>query len=63
MLVWNGLHPGLINLDGDRPLQKCHRQHKALMAFAKHCLQSNTYPTKVEFLKECVAPKPVPKTL
>ncbi len=31
------------------------QQHKALMAFARHCLQSNTYPTKTAFLQECVA--------
>ncbi|HEY2711198.1 MAG TPA: hypothetical protein VGI60_01690 [Chthoniobacterales bacterium] len=37
------------------------RQHKALMAFAKRCLQSNAYPSKVAFLKECVAQEHVPK--
>ena len=37
------------------------RQHKAVMAFAKRCLESNTFPTKIEFLKECVSPKQQPK--
>jgi hypothetical protein len=30
------------------------QQHKAVMAFAKQCLESNAFPTKVGFLKECV---------
>ena len=38
------------------------RQHKALLAFARRSLEANTYPTKVAFLKECVAPKTSPKT-
>jgi hypothetical protein len=38
------------------------QQHKAVMAFAKHCLESNTFPTKVDFLKECISPKTHAKT-
>jgi hypothetical protein len=34
------------------------QQHKAVMAFAKQCLDSNAFPTKTEFLKECVSSKP-----
>ena len=30
-------------------------QHKAVAAFAKQCLDSNSFPPKKEFLKECVA--------
>jgi hypothetical protein len=30
------------------------QQHNAVMAFAKECLRSSAFPTKVEFLKECV---------
>jgi hypothetical protein len=30
------------------------QQHKAVLAFARGCLQSNAYPEKKEFLKECV---------
>ena len=38
------------------------RQHKAVMAFAKQCLESNAFPTKVEFLKECISSTPHAKT-
>jgi hypothetical protein len=31
------------------------KQHKAVAAFAKNCLEKNLFPTKKEFLKECVA--------
>jgi hypothetical protein len=37
------------------------QQHKAVMAFAKQCLDSNAFPTKTEFLKECVSFKPSTK--
>lgn len=37
-------------------------QHKAVMAFAKRCLKSNTFPTKIDFLTECVSQKPHAKT-
>lgn len=30
-------------------------QHKAVMSFAKQCVESNAFPTKKEFLKECIA--------
>jgi len=34
------------------------RQHKAVAAFAKKCLDSNAFPSKKDFLKECItAPK------
>jgi len=31
LVLWQGLYPSLINLNGDRPLQKCYRQHQTLM--------------------------------
>jgi hypothetical protein len=31
------------------------KQHKAVAAFAKNCLENNLLPTKKEFLKDCVA--------
>jgi hypothetical protein len=34
------------------------QQHKAVMSFAKQSLDSNAFPTKTEFLKECVSSKP-----
>lgn len=30
------------------------QQHKAVLAFARSCLESNAFPEKKEFLKECV---------
>jgi hypothetical protein len=30
VLLEHGLYPSLINLNGDRPLQKYYRQHEAL---------------------------------
>jgi hypothetical protein len=30
-------------------------QHKAVAAFAKECLDSNAFPSKKDFLKECIA--------
>lgn len=38
------------------------QQHKAVMAFAKRCLESNTFPTKDGFLKECVSAQHRTKT-
>jgi hypothetical protein len=31
------------------------KQHKAVATFAKNCLENSLFPTKKEFLKECVA--------
>jgi hypothetical protein len=30
-VLWQGLYPSLINLNGDRPPQECYRQHQTLM--------------------------------
>ena len=38
------------------------QQHKAVMAFAKECLESNRMPGKTAFLKDCVTSKPQAKT-
>ncbi len=53
VLLGNGLDPSLINLNGDRSLQKCYRQREALMPsetqqdslYATERTMLNSHPT------------------